>query len=422
MPKNAIGLARLKPNPAAGRPPRSAQVLDRAVAEQTLDLAETFRTIASKYGKTYQQILLEIAKTAFGPGRLSYDEYLALRLFDDAALAGADKAAFVGLDASRRIWTAANHNTEWWGVMRNKLAATTLLGGYGFPVIATVALYSETLRIPAVPTVREPAELASLLRTCKDYPLFGKPMDSFRSLGSASFEGYEASSDSLLTITGEEIALERFVADVAAHYGGGYLLQCRLDPHPAVRALVGNRLATVRVMTMLTRDGPEILRAAWKIPAGNNIADNFWRPGNLLATLDLDSGRVIRVVCGSGLSQQAVMRHPDTGAELIGIEVPLWRPLTKLALEAAAALNDVPLIGWDMAATERGAVIVEPNFTPDFIMPQIADRRGILDGRFADFLDQCRTAARLSRRRERFGHLAEMRQRLRRLAQSLAGA
>jgi hypothetical protein len=30
---------------------------------------------------------------------------------------------------------SANTNSEWWGLMRNKLAVTTLLGGYGFAVI-----------------------------------------------------------------------------------------------------------------------------------------------------------------------------------------------------------------------------------------------------------------------------------------------
>jgi hypothetical protein len=76
-------------------------VLDTQVREAGIDLAACFRAIAEAHGKPYQQLLLEIARAAFGPGRLTFHEYLALRLFDDAALSGADKRAFVGIEASR---------------------------------------------------------------------------------------------------------------------------------------------------------------------------------------------------------------------------------------------------------------------------------------------------------------------------------
>jgi acetolactate synthase regulatory subunit len=188
-----------------------------------------------------------------------------------------------------------------------------------------------------------------------------------------------------------------------------------------VRAIAGNRLATVRVITILADAGPELLRALWKIPAGRNLADNFWRPGNLLATIDLATGRVLRVVRGSGLAVEEVTHHPDTDAELVGIEVPGWREIVTLALEAASTLSEVRLIGWDMAAAETGALIVEPNFTPDFFMTQLADRRGMLDQRFNTFLASCRAAARQAKRNRRTGRTIEAHERLRRLGRDVTG-
>jgi len=400
---------------------KRGEVLDTAVAEDRLDLAACFRAIAASHGKSYQQLLLEIARTSFGPGRLTFHEYLALRLFDDAALAGADKCAFVGMQASRRIWVTANHNAHWWGLMANKLAITTLLGGYGFSVIPTLALYSDTLRLRNAALLSGAGELAHFLRTSHAYPLFGKPTDELKSLGAASLDAYDPESDSLL-IGDRRLPLERFVAEVKRHFSAGYILQRRILPHPAVRALVGDRLATVRVMTMRTDHGPEVLRAAWKIPGGRNFADNFWRPGNLLATLDLESGRVRRVVRGSGIGQQELTHHPDTNAALIGIEVPLWREITALALEAAASLRDVRLIGWDMAATDRGALIIEPNYTPDFGLPQIADRRGMLDDRLMAFLASCKAESRDAKRELKRMNAAETREEMVRLGRSIAGA
>ena len=389
---SASALRRI-PHAAAESEPKRA-VFDTDVAEPGLDLAATLRAITTKHGKTYQRLLLDLAKASFGPGRLSYDEFIGLRLFDDAWLAGADITQFVGLDAERRLWIAANNNSEWWGVMRNKLAVTTLLGGYGFPVIPTLALYSDAVCMRGIPILREPAALADFLRGARDYPLFGKPIDSQRSLGSIALEAYDRATDSLIAGPDRKIPVEDFAAAVAEHYKGGYIFQRRISPHAGVRAVAGDRLATVRAITILTEQGPQLLRALWKIPAGDNVADNFWRSGNLLATLDLETGRVVRVVRGSGLGLEEVTHHPDTGAALVGVEVPNWREIVGLALEAASTLAEVPLIGWDMAAVEGGALIVEPNFTPDFFMTQLADRRGMLDARFNAFLAGRKLAAR----------------------------
>jgi hypothetical protein len=55
---------------------------------------------------------------------------------------------------------------------------------------------------------------------------------------------------------------------------------------------------------------------------------------------------------------------PDRGAVVDDV-VPNGRDIVELALEAASTLAEVPLIGWDITAVEGGALIVEPNFTPE---------------------------------------------------------
>ncbi len=407
--------------PSLPSPPRESSappVLDSEVAQRKMDFAEALRVITRKHGKSFQQILMDIARASFGPGKLSFSDYLAFRLFDDAMLAGAEKAAFVGLDASRRIWLTANHDSAWWGLAGNKLAATTLLGGYGYPVVPTMALYSESLAVRNAPLLCTQAALASFLRDGACYPLFGKPMDSLRSLGSASFDAYDAATDALIPAYGTPIAVETFAHEVAATYGAGYILQKRVSPHADIRAIVGDRLATCRILTVRSDSGTRVHRAVWKIPAGANVADNFWR-GNLLATLDLDTGRVVRVVRGVGLAQEQVTRHPDTGAELIGFEIPNWKGLAETACKAASMLGGLRLIGWDMAATDAGPVIVEPNYTPDFDMVQMADRRGILEPQFEAFLEECRLAAARGKRKLREMQLAEVRERMREFGSSM---
>ena len=113
--------------------------------------------------------------------------------------------------------------------------------------------------------------------------------------------------------------------EIAAHYSSGYLFQALAAPHPEIARLCGPRLATVRMLTLLTEAGPQLFRAAWKIPTGGHAADNFWRPGNLLAALDLADGRVRRAVSGAGVDGREIAVHPANGVMLPGLQQPECR-------------------------------------------------------------------------------------------------
>jgi hypothetical protein len=398
MASNAQKLANSAPastslTPTA--PAASPQVLTVGRTQADLPLPLMMKKVATDYGKSFNQMMVEIAKLGFGTGKLSVEEYFDLRLFDDAALNGADKRQFLGLSVMGTYWSQANYDESWMGVIEDKLASTTLLSGYGFPVIPIAAIYAPSMKLqnPAFKVLKSAADLRAFMMQSDNYPMFCKPTNALQSLGSVSFTGVDAASGMLAKVVGAPVKLDDFIADVMANYEGRYLFQKRLDPHAAIRAVCGDRLATVRLVTINPKSGPEIFRAAWKIPAGENSADNFWRPGNLLAQLDMETGVVKRVVRSAGLKQDNIETHPDTGVNLIGFQLPFWKEAKALACDAMQTWKSVGLIGWDMAITDKGPVIVEPNLTPDFILPQIAERRGILDDRFQAFLTEQKASA-----------------------------
>ena len=92
------------------------------------------------------------------------------------------------------------------------------------------------------------------------------------------------------------------------------------------------------------------------------------------------------MISGAGLDLAVKTRHPDTDALLTGFCHPQWDAMKALAVEAARLMRHVPMIGWDIACTDDGPVIVEMNETPDLFLVQMADRRGVLDDVFADFM------------------------------------
>ena len=233
---------------------------------------------------------------------------------------------------------------------------------------------------------RNADELRDFLRSSQDYPLFAKPIAGHQSLGSASLERYDPERDCLIDTQGAVLTVDEFIVYAQAFAGSGYLFQRRASPHSSLRPLCGNRLTTVRVLTLLRRGQPTMLRACWKIPCGFNSADNFWRDGNLLAQLDLDSGRVLRVVQRVDRDFDEISHHPETGESFADLAVPNWSDVVGVALEAAKVIPELPLVGWDVAPVDDGAVLVEFNETPDLRLHQIADRRGILDSTLTEVL------------------------------------
>ncbi len=390
MSEAAVKLTVSAPEAPKLSPANDTHVLDVSEAEKVLPLPVMLKTISTKYNKTLQAIVGEIAKAAFGQGKLSSEEYFTLRLFDDANIVG-DKSAFCGMSGMRKFWPIANYTSEWFGPITDKLAFDTLIGGYGLPAIKMRAYYfTEGFRVPAQRMLRTREDLKAFLTDPASYPFFSKPRASSLSLGSASATGYDAATGHIQLLTGKTVAIEAFIDDVITHFGEGYMFQERVVPHADVRVICGDRLPTVRVYTINGEHGPEIFRVCWKVPAGKNVADNFWRKGNILCAVNYETGKITRAIHGFALDQVEITHHPDTNAPLVGAEIPNFKPILALALEAARVFNDIRVVGWDIAPTDAGGVIVEGNYAPDFKLVQMAERRGILDTRMNAFLAFCK--------------------------------
>jgi hypothetical protein len=365
---------------------KTANVLDIETAQKPLPLPVLLLSIKDKYKKPLPSMLAEIARLSFGPGKVSVEEYLDLRLFDDAGLAGADKAQFVGMRGSKIIGLRVNKDSQWCGVIGDKLTFYTLLNGFGLPTIQQRAFYHPKLQLPSLQMLKSLDDLKAYLARETAYPLFAKPTGGSLSLGTLAIDGYDPATGTLRLPGGRTVGVEELYADISTNYRTGYMFQERLIAHPEVAKLCGERIGTVRVYTIQTAKGAEVFRTCWKIAAGNNRADNFWRKGNMLGALDMESGEIKRVIRGYGLDQIEVENHPDTGARLVGTVLPGFREALKLATWAADTFWSLPLIGWDIALTDRGPVLVEANDTPDMRLVEMAERRGVLDDRLKSFM------------------------------------
>jgi hypothetical protein len=225
--------------------------------------------------------------------------------------------------------------------------------------------------------------------------LFSKPADSMGGHGAARWvydgaggyigvDGRRREGSELL----EELAimsktLRRKVGDRTHRI----ILQKSLQNHQTLRPLVPGAVATVRLVTYRWPErSPEVLTAVYKIPVGNMSADNF-RYGGLLAPVDSATGRLGGAVHRRSGILTPIERHPDTGVSIEGYQLPYWSEAVQMALRAHSIVRRIPSLGWDVALTDDGPVLVEANTTMSPSMVQMASGVPLGDTGFVDCMN-----------------------------------
>lgn len=151
-----------------------------------------------------------------------------------------------------------------------------------------------------------------------------------------------------------------------------YVLQRRLANHSALLDLSPVGLCTVRLVTVRSPFGgsPRLLLCAFRIPKGGDIADNFAR-GGVACPIDRDTGVLgIAVLKDLREAHLDLYRHPDSGAAITGRKLPCWDEVKELGLRAHECFSQFPSIGWDVAITDRGPVLLEANYNWDSVLAQ----------------------------------------------------
>ena len=344
--------------------------------------------VARKSGVSPFRQFADIFRLKGGKTLLTAKEYYEYQVYDPS-LTPARKREFVGEKGSfaLNVRLAPPGLTNMRNFLADKVGLTAMLGGLGLKTTRMQAGFAPNRGFGALPTLRSPADVVRFLTTEARYPLFGKPVRGSGSFGSVLIRKLDGMMATLGN--GQTISVSKLAEEVAANLTYGYIFQDAVAPHPDVVALTGSQtLSTVRVVTVNHDDTPQVLYTLWKLPGPTAMSDNFWQKGSLIALVEPTSGRVEKIRYGSGPDTQWVQSHPVTGTPLQGATLPCWQSVRDLALAAHATVPDNGILGWDIAITPQGAVMIECNENTGHGLYQLASGRGILNADFLPVFDQ----------------------------------
>lgn len=354
-------------------------------------LFQLAREARQQSGKGLLTQATELLSLRFGAGRLGLSEYYFYRVYEHARTPE-QRQRFAGWRLCRDLDRSLN-SSNWRAIANDKLLMYGIFEGLQLPYPKLKAVYSAPpRRFPHALALHAAAQVEAFLRDPAAPPYFMKPLHGSYGRGACSVVGYEAGQDSLLLGNGERWKVAEAVAGVIERRHHGYLFQDLVVPHPDLREVCGRSVSSARVVVLLEESGPRLFRAVWKVPTGGNMSDNFMHgeTGNLLALVDVQSGRVDRVITGVGTTMREVAVHPERGAALKGRTLPDWPAVRELCLSAASAFPGLKLQHWDVALGEQGPVILEINVEGSMDLHQLAGSRGVWDPELSQAFDRAR--------------------------------
>jgi Sugar-transfer associated ATP-grasp len=209
----------------------------------------------------------------------------------------------------------------------------------GFPHVATLAVFDRGKQIyPEAPFV-------------SDAPVLW--IKSLRLKGGAGGAKWVKHGNVYRDVLGRRVPITEFSEEFRKQ---DCLVQPFIENHPDIAPITNGALASLRIVTGMDAGGhTDFVTALMVLPHGLCKTS----VSGILCSVEYEQGRIRRAALPSGT---AVANHPDSGVPIIGVVLPCWHESIDLVLRAhATAFSRFAFLGWDIALTVKGPLLLETN-------------------------------------------------------------
>ncbi len=143
-----------------------------------------------------------------------------------------------------------------------------------------------------------------------------------------------------------------------------YLVEDTIIQHKELDRINPNAVNNIRFSTVVKDGKVYTVTRTLRLNVGN---DPVISSNDVMVNID-EEGNLISDAIDEMF--EVYERHPDTNAKIEGTKLPFIKEAEKMVKEAALIVPQVRYVGWDVAITPKGPVIIEGNFYPSYGLTQ----------------------------------------------------
>lgn len=137
-----------------------------------------------------------------------------------------------------------------------------------------------------------------------------------------------------------------------------------IEQAPSMAIFHPQSINTIRFVTYFDGEKMHRIFAIIRIGRGGSHIDNT-SAGGISAVVDVDNGCII--TNGKRRHGETYANHPDSGVPFRGYQIERWQELITMLESLVRVIPQIKFVGWDLALTNNGWVVVEGNTKPSFV-------------------------------------------------------
>ncbi len=141
-----------------------------------------------------------------------------------------------------------------------------------------------------------------------------------------------------------------------------------IEQHKDITDNFTNAVAPLRIVTIYKNGKCHFLISM--ITFGFNTEISNAMQNCIFAYVDIKTGKIYTDGCDIEL--KIYKTHPQTGAAFKGFQIPYWEETLEMLKKASALIPEIGYIGWDVAITNNGPLIIEGNNDPGYALYQLS--------------------------------------------------
>lgn len=187
-------------------------------------------------------------------------------------------------------------------------------------------------------------------------------------------DGWEGDGVRLMDISAQSLSLQALYNNLTSK---PYMVEECIHQHDDM-VFGGHSVNTIRAYTIYDKKKKEafILKTVVRVGVGDSIVDNS-HSGGCAYEVDRNLGIIISESYQADGGVNII--HPQTDICMLGCKIPHWKKVQELCKHAAEMLPQVQYIGWDVAITDEGPILIEGNHDPDLDMVEFVGSYGYYD-------------------------------------------